>query len=200
MDYRYQRQWTWLGLTMATLFLSACGTQMPTKSSGFLGSYDRLAPAPDGSMRMLRTPVALDPAHTVVRAVEWRVTSANTLSAGQRATLLAALKTGLQQEISHLPANVNGRPAEIRAAITDIATVSPGLNMLSVALIAAPLDRGGAAVEIEAVDSGTGSQLAAMSMGYFAPMSDLQARFSTLAPATIALNKESVQFGSLLHP
>jgi hypothetical protein len=67
-------------------------------------------------------------------------------------------------------------------------------------MIAAPLDRGGAAVEIEAVDTGSGNQLAAMSMGYFAPMSDLQARFSTLAPATIALNKESAEFGSLLHP
>ncbi|MEA9390018.1 DUF3313 family protein [Acerihabitans sp. TG2] len=173
---------------------------MATKTSGFLGSYDHLVPATDGSMRMLRTPYALDPAHTVITAVEWRVTGSNRLSAEERAMLLSALKTGLQQEINRLPATHSGRSVEIRAAITDIATVSPALNVLSVALIAAPLDRGGAAVEIEAVDTDTGNQLAAMSMGYFAPMSDLQARFSSLAPATIALNKESAEFGSLLHP
>lgn len=200
MSYRYQRQWTWSVLSVAALLLSACSTHMATKTSGFLGSYDHLVPATDGSMRMLRTPYALDPAHTVITAVEWRVTGSNRLSAEERAMLLSALKTGLQQEINRLPATHSGRSVEIRAAITDIATVSPALNVLSVALIAAPLDRGGAAVEIEAVDTDTGNQLAAMSMGYFAPMSDLQARFSSLAPATIALNKESAEFGSLLHP
>lgn len=184
---------------VAVLLLSACGTTMPTKTSGFLGSYDRLAPSPDGSMRVLRTPTALDPAHTVVSTVEWRVTSSNSLSRQEKTRLLNELRAGLQAQVNRLPAAAQGRPAEIRAAITDIATVSPSLNVLSVAMFATPLDRGGAAVEIEALDAGTKQQLAALSMGYFAPLNDFKARFSALASAAIALDKESAQFGPLLH-
>ncbi|XBS69794.1 hypothetical protein ABK905_26515 [Acerihabitans sp. KWT182] len=72
--------------------------------------------------------------------------------------------------------------------------------MLSTAMFAAPLERGGAAVEIEAVETGDRQQLAALSLGYYAPMSDLKARFSKLAPAEIALNKAANDFGPLMHP
>ncbi|NDL65641.1 DUF3313 family protein [Acerihabitans arboris] len=196
---RHQRQRVWTALAAAVLLLSACSSTMPTKASGFLGSYNRLTLSSDGSMRMLRTPEALDPAHTVITTVEWRVTSANNLSPEERARLLNKLRAGLQAQVNRLPATAEGRPAEIRAAITDIATVSPSLNVLSVAMFAAPLDRGGASVEIEALDTGTRQQLAAMTMGYFAPISELKARFSALAPASIALDKASAQFGPLLR-
>ncbi|WP_410012879.1 DUF3313 family protein [Sodalis sp. C49] len=196
---RYQRQRT-LSLAAAVLLLSACSTTMPTKASGFLGSYDRLAPSPDGSQRRLRTPYALDPAHTVIATVEWRVKKGDSLSPLERARLLNELRAGLQAQINRLPAAADGHPAEIRAAITDIATVSPSLNVLSVAMFAAPLDRGGASVEIEALDPGSRQQLAAISIGYFAPLSDLKARFSALAPASIALNKAAAEFGPLLRP
>ncbi|HEY0211626.1 DUF3313 family protein [Acerihabitans sp.] len=184
----------------AALLLTACGTTMPTKPSGFLSSYERLTASPDGGQRTLRTPYALDPAHTFITSVEWRVKSSNNLSLEERTRLLDALRAGLQAQINRLPATAGGRPAEVRAAITDIATVSASLNVLSVAMFAAPLDRGGASVEIEALDSGTHQQLAALNMGYFAPLGDFKARFSALAPAAIALDKACVEFGPLLRP
>jgi hypothetical protein len=66
-------------------------------------------------------------------------------------------------------------------------------------LLFGPLDRGGAAVEIEAVDPQTGRQLAAMTQGYFAPLSELKARFSKLAPAEIALRKAAADFVPLMN-
>jgi hypothetical protein len=71
---------------------------------------------------------------------------------------------------------------------------------VSTLLLSVPLDRGGAAVEIEAVDPQTGRQLAALRWGYFAPLSDITARFSKLAPAEIAVRKAAVDFVSLLNP
>jgi hypothetical protein len=88
----------------------------------------------------------------------------------------------------------------LRAAITRIETVSPALNTLSALVLVVPLDRGGAAVEIEAVDPQTGRQLAALTQGYFAPLTELKARFSKLAPAEIAVRKAAADFAALLQP
>ncbi len=187
----------WLGA--AVLFLSACGTIMPTKQSGFLSDYRRLTPMPADGGRLLKTTVALDPAHTIITQVQWRAEKEG-LSPAERTALLDTLRADLQKQLDKLPASASGRSVEVRAAITDVSTVSPSLNVLSTALFAAPLDRGGAAVEIEAVETGSRQQLAALSLGYYAPISDIKARFSKLAPAQIALDKASDDFGPLLHP
>jgi hypothetical protein len=190
---------TKIGIGFAILLLSACSTNMATKQSGFLSDYSRLSPPLKDGQKSLKTTVSIDPAHTTVTAVEWRVKN-DSLSPEERAELLKALKVDLQEQLLHLPPSPNSRPAEVRAAITDISTVSPSLNVLSAALIAVPLDRGGAAVEIEAIDSGTHQQLAALSQGYYAPMSEVKARFSKLASARIAIDKVSADFGPLIHP
>ncbi|WP_213993570.1 DUF3313 family protein [Sodalis sp. dw_96] len=195
--YRYFIPRLWLGV--AVLFLSACGTNMATKQSGFLSDYHRLSPASGDGGRWLKTPVTLDPAHTVVTQVEWRAKN-DGLSPEERTALLSALRTDLQRQLDRLPPSSDGRPAEVRAAITDVSTVSPSLNVLSTAMFAAPLERGGAAIEIEALEAGNHRQLAALSLGYYAPMSDLKARFSKLASAQIALDKAAGDFGPLLHP
>lgn len=190
---------TKLGVGFAILLLSACSTNMATKQSGFLSDYSHLAPPLKDGQKSFKTAVSIDPAHTTVTAVEWRVKNDH-LSPAERAELLKALRVDLQEQLLHLPLSPDGRPAEVRAAITDISTVSPALNVLSAAMIAVPLDRGGAAVEIEALDSGTHQQLAALSQGYYAPMSDVKARFSKLAPARIAIDKVSADFGPLIRP
>lgn len=79
-------------------------------------------------------------------------------------------------------------------------TVSTALNTVGTLLLIGPVDRGGAAVEVEAVDPKTGRQLAALRLGYFAPLTDLKARFSKLAPAEIAVRKAAVDFAALLKP
>lgn len=66
-------------------------------------------------------------------------------------------------------------------------------------MLLAPVDRGGAAVEIEAVDAESRKQLAALTLGYFAPMSDFGARFSRLAPAEVALHRAARNFAPLMQ-
>lgn len=82
----------------------------------------------------------------------------------------------------------------LRAAITRVETVSPLLNTLSSLVPTIPLDRRGAAVEIEAVDPHTGRQIAALIQGWRAPLAELMARFSKLPAAEIAARKAAADF------
>lgn len=179
---------------------AACGTVMPTAQSGFLSDYSALAVAPDQASAMRASAGHVDPARVSVDPVAWRITASGDISTDEREALLAQLRSELQRRVLALPAQPQGRPAVLRAAITRLETVSPALNTASALLLVVPLDRGGAAVEIEAVDPQTGHQLAALTQGYFAPMSDLKARFSKLAPAEIALRKAAADFVPLLQP
>lgn len=173
---------------------------MPTAQSGFLTDYAALTSAPDQASARRASVDPIDPARVHVDAVAWRVTGDPDISADEREALLAWLRSELQQRVQALPARPQGRPAVLRAAITRVETVSPSMNVLSALLLTVPLDRGGAAVEVEAVDTQTGRQLAAMTQGYFAPLSDLKARFSKLASAEIAVRKAAADFVPLLQP
>lgn len=183
----------------AVASLAACGTVMPTAQSGFLSDYTVLAGAPDEASASRVSADRIDPARVSVDAVAWRVTNSVDISTEEREALLAQLRTELQQRLSALPAQPQGRPAVLRAAITRVETVSPMLNALSALLLTVPLDRGGAAVEIEAVDLQTGRQLAALTQGYFAPVSELKARFKKMAPAGIAVRKAAADFMPLMQ-
>lgn len=99
-----------------------------------------------------------------------------------------------------LPQNPSGKAATLRAAITRVETVNAAVNTVATVLLIGPLDRGGAAFEMEAVDPANGKQLAAMTLGYFAPITDLKARFSKLEPTEIAVRKAAKDFAVLLAP
>lgn len=178
--------------------LAACGTTMPTPQSGFLTNYSELkadaSASANDSRTSLRSAVALNPARISVRDVQWQGPPGNELSPQEQAALLAVLRQQLQQRVLQMPQTAGGRPAVIRAAITEVVTVSPALNAVGTLLLIGPLDRGGAAVEIEAVDPDTGKQLAALKLGYFSPITDFTARFSKLEPAEIALRKAAEDF------
>ena len=189
-----------LVVAAAVASLAACSTVMPTVQSGFLSDYAGLASASDESSASRASADHIDPARVSVDAVTWRVTSSVDISADEREALLTQLRSELQRHVQALPAQPQGRPAVLRAAITRVETVYPALNTLSALLLIVPLDRGGAAVEIEAVDPQTGRQIAALTQGYFAPMSELKARFSKLAPAEIAVRKAAADFLPLLQP
>lgn len=178
--------------------ISACSTVMTTAQSGFLSDYGALTGAPEASSASRPAVQAIDPAQVAISDVVWRVDARADISNDERDALLAQLRRALQQSVKALPASPQGRPAQIRAAITRVESVSPALNTVGTLLLIGPLDRGGAAVEIEAVDPQTGQQLAALRLGYFAPLSDLKARFSKLAPAEIAVLKAAVDFAELL--
>ncbi len=183
--------------TIATL--SACSTVMTTAQSGYLSDYSALAETPDAASASRAAAQAIDPAQVSISEVVWRVDARSDIGNDERDALLAQLQRELQQGVQALPASPQGRPARIRAAITRVETVSPALNTVSTLLLFAPLDRGGAAVEIEAVDPQTGRQLAALRLGHFAPLTELKARFSKLAPAEIAVRKAAADFVSLLN-
>jgi hypothetical protein len=186
---------------IATIFaLSACSTVMTTAPSGYLSNDSTLADAPDVTSASRAAAQAINPAQVSISEIVWRVDARADISNDERDALVAQLRSRLHQGLQALPPSPQGRPAQIRAAITRVETVSPALNTVSTLLLSVPLDRGGAAVEIEAVDPQTGRQLAALRWGYFAPLSDITARFSKLAPAEIAVRKAAVDFVSLLNP
>lgn len=183
----------------ALLLLAACGSVMPTpEPAAFLSDYARLAGA-EGSMAA-RARLPVDPARAVVGEVRWRAASDQVASVAEQQALLAVLRRVLEQELRAGRPAPQGRAVVLRAAITRVEPVSPLLNTVSALALFVPLDRGGAAVEIEAVDAVTGAQLAALRLGYFAPLSDFKARFSRLAPVEIALNKAAQEFVALLQP
>lgn len=184
---------------LVAMSLAACGTAMPTARSGFLGDYAALTATSDGSSSSRAAIEPIDPARVTIDAVLWQVKTTADISADERDTLAALLRSELARRVQAMPAVPHGRPAVLRAAITRIETVSPALNTVGSLLLLGPLDRGGAAVEVEAVDPHTRRQIAAMTQGYFAPLSELKARFSKLAPAEIALRKAAADFVPLLH-
>jgi hypothetical protein len=184
----------------AVAALAACSTVLPTAHSGFLSDYTALAAGPDASTANRASADRIDPARVTVDAVAWRVTDSADISTEEREALLALLRSELQQRVQALPAQPQGRPAVLRAAITRVETVSPLLNTLSSLVLTIPLERGGAAMEIEAVDPQTGRQLAASTPAWRAPVTELMVRFSKLAAAEIAIRKAAADFVLLLQP
>jgi len=183
--------------------LSACSTALPTAHSGFLSDYSALAVGPDAAAASRASADRIDPARVTVEAVAWRVpggTDANAdISTEEREALLALLRSELQQRLQALPAQPQGRPAVLRAAITRVETVSPLLNALSSLVLTIPLERGGAALEIEAIDPQTGRQLAALTPSWRAPVTELMVRFSKLAAAEVAIRKAAADFALLMQ-
>ena len=184
----------------AVASLAACSTVLPTAHSGFLSDYTALAGGPDAAAASRALAERIDPARVTVDAVAWRVPGSADISTEEREALLALLRSELQQRVQALPAQPQGRPAVLRAAITRVETVSPLLNTLSSLVLTIPLERGGAAMEIEAVDPQSGLQLAAMTPGWRAPVTELMVRFSKLAAAEVAIRKAAADFVLLLQP
>ena len=87
----------------------------------------------------------------------------------------------------------------IRSVITRVETVNPALNVLTSVFLTVPLDRGGAAVEIQVLDADTLQPLASMAHAYFVPITEFKARFSALAPAELALNAAAVELSKLMR-
>ncbi len=188
----------------AVASLAACSTVLPTAHSGFLSDYTALAGGQDAASASRASADRIDPARVTVDEVVWRVTGSTdittNISTQEREALLALLRSELQQRVRALPAQPLGRPAVLRAAITRVETVSPLLNTLSSLVLTIPLERGGAAMEIEAIDPQTGHQLAALTPGWRAPVTELMVRFSKLAAAEVAIRKAAADFVLLLQP
>lgn len=179
--------------------VSACSTAMTPSQSGFLGDYSALSRGRDGSAQM-RSTIAIDPTRVTIGDIEWRAPASTNVGDDERHLLLRELRDELAARVRDLPAAPRGRSAVVRAAITGVETVSPGMNALSALVLIVPLDRGGASVDVEALDPETGEQLAALALDHFAPLSEYKAHFRRLGPAQLALRKAAADFAMLLRP
>jgi hypothetical protein len=180
--------------------LAACSTVMPAAPSGFLHANPGLVDGGEDGLSALRTTVAINRSQAVIGAVEWRADPRADISSDEQAALLEILRAELRSRVQQMDGSPTGRPVVLRAAITKVETVSPALNAVGTLLLIGPLDRGGAATEMEAVDAESGRQLAAIRLGYFAPLTDIGARFHKLAPAEIAVKKAVADFARMLVP
>ena len=188
----------------ASLAAAGCATVQPTQS-GFIAPTAAAARPADGQQLRYRTegPVAwtrweIDEVQWLVPDTEGRIT----------ATEIEALRAGLHRSLELAAAMPSGTPApsiadgprtlRVRAAITEVALPSPALNVITTALLFLPLDRGGAAVEIEAVDVATGQRVAALASAGNGTLADFRGHYSRLAHAKLAFERAAQAFRSLL--
>ncbi len=178
--------------------LAACSTMQAT-DTGFLENRSAMTTSKDGSTAYYRSPTPVDPHQVRSISVKWAMPVDAMVPETERARLITALKDAIFREAEALPQSVDGRPIVIRAVITRVESVNPALNVLTSVFLTVPLDRGGAAVEIQVLDAETLQPLASMAHAYFVPITEFKARFSALAPAELALNAAAVELSKLLR-
>lgn len=187
-----------IALLLCAAGLAACSTMQAT-DTGFLQNRSAMTPSADGSSASFRSDMPIDPHQLHTLSVEWATPTDGGLSELEKTQLLATLQAAIAREAEALPSVVGGQAVRIRARITRAESVSPALNVVAAVLLTVPLDRGGAAVEIEVLDAQTQEPLASLAHAYYAPLSEFKARFSRLAPAELALNKAAVELARLLR-
>ena len=187
-----------LALLVSAAGLAACSTMQAT-DTGFLKNRSEMTTSQDGSTAYYRSATPVNPHQVRSLSVEWATSVDGGFSSIEKAQLLSTLESAISREAKALPPMVDGHPVIIRAVITRVESVSPVLNVVAAVLLTVPVDRGGAAVEIEVLDAETRQPLASMAHAHFAPLSEFKARFSKLAPAELALNAAAVELARLLR-
>ncbi len=185
-------------LVVSATGLAACSTMQAT-DTGFLTNRSDMTTSQDGSTATFRSPTPVDPHQVRALSVDWAMPAGAAIPEAERARLIATLEAAISRETEALPQSAGGRPVVIRAVITRVESVSPVLNVLTAVFLTVPLDRGGAAVEIQVLDAETLQPLASMAHAYFAPIAEFRARFSALAPAELALNAAAIELAKLLR-
>jgi len=185
-------------LLVSVTGLAACSTMQAT-DTGFLKNRGEMTTSKDGSTAYYRAPTSVDPHQVRSISVEWGVPADAAVPETERVQLISTLNAAISRETKALPQGVGGHPVVIRAVITRVETVNPALNVLTSVLLTVPLDRGGAAVEIQVLDADTLQPLASMAHAYFVPITEFKARFSALAPAELALNAAAIELAKLLR-
>lgn len=159
--------------------LSACST-MPSTQSGFLSDAYSDHAQYDLSKKI---------------EVFWKASSNKNISKSEEVQLASVLKSSLQKRINESEdLEFENSSIKIRAAITRIEAISPVINWITTILVFVPLDHGGAAVELEAIDTRTNRIITQLSFSQWVPLSEFSAHFNRLAPAKIALASAAGEF------
>jgi hypothetical protein len=157
-------------LYCSTVVIAGCATAGPPPVSGFLGSYDAFAADPrDSSLLWWEredfdwtrySGVILEPVtvfyHPEAARSEIRPEELLKLTTMFREAVVEAL--GDDYSVTDLPA---ADVLRVRCAITDVIPVRPALNALTSVVAMVAVDVGGAAIEVEFLDSVTGERVAA---------------------------------------
>ena len=178
--------------------LAACSTMQAT-DTGFLKNRNEMTTSKDGSTAYYRSPTPVDPHQVRSISVEWVAPTDGVVPETEQARLISTLEAAISRETKALPQRAGGHPVVIRAVITRVESVNPALNVLTSVFLTVPLDRGGAAVEIQVLDADTLQPIASMAHAYFVPITEFKARFSALAGAELALNAAASVLAKLLH-
>ncbi len=154
----------------ACLLIAGCVTARPPPPSGFLGSYDELRVDPaDESLRwweregfdwsryrgVLLEPIAVY-YHPEAGSREIRPDELKKLTDSFREAVVTQLGTDYRVTDESAPDVLR-----VRCAITDVIPIRPALNAAASLVAFVAVDVGGAAIEVEFLDSVTGERLAA---------------------------------------
>ena len=199
---RKARSRTGLALPSAVLLASCiaagCATVQPTQS-GFIQPTAAQPRQTAGQELRFRSEVPVAWTRWEIEDVQWLVQDPNVrIEAAEIEELRADLRRSLELAATMPSVAGNPRTLRVRAAITQVALPSPALNVLTTALLFIPLDRGGAAVEIEAIDVETGRRVAALASAGNGTLADFRGHYSRLAHAELAFQRAAQEFRTLL--
>ena len=184
------RAWGQFIPIVLTLFaLSACGGVKPT-NSGFLGNYHELRAEQDGSNELVyyRQGSAVEYTDVSIDAVDWYLPAeiAKDFDKEERKELTLFFRAALEKALAtrfNLVDDAGVGGMRVRAAITDVNSSSPGLNVLLTALLLGPLDSGGVRVELEALDAISAERLVAYAAVEDGSFFEFRAAFSRFGHA-----------------
>ncbi len=126
--------------------------------------------------------------------VSWHMNEPHDINPEEQALLISRLENALSESVKK-----QDKPIKIRAAITRIEAVSPTLNWISSILLFVPMDHGGAAVELEAIDINKQEVIGQLRFANWTPLSEFRAHFTRLQPASLALSQAAKEFASQLN-
>lgn len=154
-------------------------SSMPATNSGFLSEHHSSASLKEESIRVI-----------------WQTSDDYNLKDNEKALLIDLLKLELDKSIAS--ANLDLSSVQLSIAITRVETVSPALNWLLTIALLGPLDRGGAAVEFNAIKINTSQSIAQLQFSQWVPLSEFTARYKRLKPAKLALTSAARNFVKVL--
>ena len=189
---------------LASFIATGCATVQPTQS-GFIQPAAAQPRQAIGHELRYRSDESIAWTRWEIDEVQWLVQDPDArIEAAEIEALRAELRRSLELAAA-APAIASDRSAagvprtlRIRAAITRVALPSPALNVITTALLFIPLDRGGAAVEIEAIDVATGRRVAALAFSGNGTLADFRGYYSRLGHAELAFQRAAQEFRSLL--
>jgi hypothetical protein len=144
--------------------LAGCATNGMTRS-GFLGTYETLAPTRYEHVLMFREP-GFEPGRYAEVAVEYPLIKTGNgridgLDDAQQREVLDYVDTELHRQVSKIPAAAGATgKVRVRVAVTALQTPNRMVNAVTTLLVG-PVTTGGASLEFEAVDESTGRRIGA---------------------------------------